>query len=122
MTLLEPAAARIALPASLLEGVVARVVEAVPTEVIYVFGSYARGESRDDSDVDFYVVTSDGQRSQMADTVAVRGAISEELLRRQLEFDVLSCPRRRFEAARGVVGLVEHAVGEEGAVIYDRAA
>lgn len=122
MALLESGLTRVALPPAFLADIVQSIVDAVPTEAIYVFGSYARGEARPESDVDLYVVTADGDRSQMADTIAAIGAISDKMFDASLEFDVISCPRRRFEAAKGEFGLVEHAVGREGVAIYDRAA
>ena len=56
------------LPEGYIQRIVSSVTSVVPTEAVYVFGSYARGEERKDSDLDLYVVTSDdaeGPRSAL---------------------------------------------------------
>ncbi|MDR3262387.1 MAG: nucleotidyltransferase domain-containing protein [Tannerella sp.] len=35
------------------------IVQTIPVEQVYLFGSYAYGTPRDDSDLDFYVVMKD---------------------------------------------------------------
>ena len=48
------------LPIDHLDDIVGSIVSTVPTDAIYVFGSYARGEQTPDSDVDLYVVAREG--------------------------------------------------------------
>ena len=43
------------LPIDHLDDIVGSIVNTVPTDAIYVFGSYARGEQTPDSDIDLYV-------------------------------------------------------------------
>lgn len=52
---------RIALPDEMLERIVDSITGAVETERIYVFGSYARGDQREDSDLDLYVISSEDE-------------------------------------------------------------
>ena len=52
------------LPIDHLDDIVGSIVSTVPTDAIYVFGSYARGEQTPDSDVDLYVVTKDAAKRQ----------------------------------------------------------
>lgn len=105
---------KINLPAALLERVVCSVTEAVPTESIYVFGSYARGEERPGSDLDIYVVTSDDAMRPLA----YAGKVRQALLWMPLQRDVLTAPRPLFERAGKDFWRVEARVMEDGVKIY----
>lgn len=50
-------AKHINLPKELLDEVVRSITAVVPTSAIYIFGSFARGDEKEDSDIDIYVVT-----------------------------------------------------------------
>lgn len=59
-------------PRAIRERIITSICEAVPTEMIYVFGSRARGDMRPDSDVDIYVITTDEEPERRAYAVRVR--------------------------------------------------
>jgi len=63
------------LPIDHLDDIVDSIVSTVPTDAIYVFGSYARGEQTPDSDVDLYVVTKDAAKRPLAYGALVRKAL-----------------------------------------------
>ncbi|WP_080798154.1 nucleotidyltransferase domain-containing protein [Arabiibacter massiliensis] len=105
---------KINLPDDLLQRLVDSIVNAVPTDAIYVFGSYARGEERPGSDVDIYVITSDDGKRPLEYGADVRGSLMWTPLSR----DVLAAPRPLFEARSKEFWKVEARVAEEGVRIY----
>ena len=66
------------LPIDHLDDIVGSIVSTVPTDAIYVFGSYARGEQTPDSDVDLYVVTKDAAKRPLPTALGSQGASLDE--------------------------------------------
>jgi predicted nucleotidyltransferase len=104
----------VSLNSDFIERIVNSVISAVPTEKIYLFGSYARGEATPDSDVDIYVVTKDTAESRFAQM----GRIGMALLWMGMPKDVLAGPVDHFEARKDNLFNIEYTVSREGVVIY----
>ena len=65
-------------------------VETVPVEMVYLFGSYAYGTPRDDSDLDLYVVFRDDMEMRELDAlVTARVAMAPVQIRRLIFFSYL---------------------------------
>lgn len=98
------------------------IVGAVPTDSVYVFGSYARGEETAESDLDLYVVTSDDAERPVEYGKRVRLALpwinswaAESLPKGK---DIV-CSSRDVFCRRAVdVSALEHIVANEGVKIY----
>lgn len=105
---------RINLPEGYLERIVASIVSTVPTDAVYVFGSYARGEERSDSDLDLYVVMKDdcGERFKRM------GEIGRALLWMGMPKDILAGSRTRFEQRKNNLADIEYTVFREGVKVY----
>ncbi len=102
------------LPEEYLSRIVASIVEAVPVEAIYVFGSYARGEETDESDLDLYVVTRDDDESRFTRA----GRVGRALLWMGMPKDILLGPANRFAERRSNMGAIEYVVAHEGVRVY----
>ena len=92
------------------------IVKTVPTEKIYLFGSYAYGTPNDDSDYDFYVVIPDGGMRPL-DAVgdiymAMRGM-------KRKPADILAGTTEIFERRSKQLTL-ERTIAERGVVLYER--
>ncbi len=101
-----------AVPPALLDPVVAYFR---PRRVI-LFGSRARGEAREDSDIDLLVVVDD-------DTPAERLTLDagfEARLPYRLPADVIPCRETTFRRKSRIVGTLAHAALHEGVVVYER--
>jgi predicted nucleotidyltransferase len=89
--------------------------EAVPTEQIYLFGSFAYGSPKADSDYDFYVVL---PNDSVRPTEAIRRiykALHKVKDRRSV--DVLALTKERFDDRRRLLTL-EKKVADEGILVY----
>lgn len=86
-----------------------------PVEV-YLFGSHARGDARQDSDIDLYVVLDD-DRAESLD----RGrAIGEARRGYAGAVDIVLSTASRYEARKHLIGTLAEIVRDEGKRIYAR--
>lgn len=93
-----------------------KIAERFQTEQIILFGSYARGEAHEHSDVDLLVVV---------DSVAPRGRRSAPILKMLAEhyaepIDVVVRSRQSLDDWQTVPGSFAAQVGKEGIMLYDR--
>ena len=111
------------LSSDFLDRLVSSITEAIPTEFIYVFGSYARGDFTPESDIDIYVGTN-SDRSRYDDMADCRRALawltyfSAQGLPRGK--DVLCAPAKDFECNSRNLAAIEAVIRLEGVKIYDR--
>ena len=99
-------------PKALLDGVIRRLD---PVEV-YLFGSRARGDAREDSDYDLYVVVDD----EGADNKRTGRAIAEARHGWRGAVDMIVGGQTRFEHRRKLIGAIEEIISFEGRRIYVR--
>jgi predicted nucleotidyltransferase len=92
------------------------IISAVPTEKIFLFGSYAYGTPGEDSDFDIYVVISDGSMrplDALGDIyMAMRGV-------GRTPTDILAGTTETFERRSKQLTL-ERTIAEKGVVLYER--
>ena len=91
------------------------IVTAVPALEVYIFGSYANGTAREDSDYDFYVVVPDGLQP-IETTWKIAGSIPREVKKRR-NIDMLVGTRSKFNKYRNVYS-IEREVAEKGVKLY----
>ena len=99
----------------LLAEAVRRLVDAFQPEQIYLFGSRARGDSREDSDYDFMVIVSDSdlpphRRAQHAHHALQGVGISK---------DILIWTRAEFDRYVPVTASLPATIIREGRLLYD---
>ena len=91
------------------------IVNTVPVEQIYLFGSYANGVPNKDSDLDLYVVLNDNVQMRLIDVVKkIRLAIGRK---KTMPVDILANTLSRYsERAQGPT--IERTISREGIKIY----
>ena len=105
---------RIDLPQALIERIVASIRRVVDAVAVYIFGSFARGDQKSDSDIDIYVVTPDAAENRHKTVVK----IGVELFGLGRPRDVLVESPEGFARKAAVLGSVESDVQKEGVLIY----
>ncbi len=92
------------------------IYEQIPQEKIdsvYVFGSQARGDARNDSDTDIYVVLDDdksyGERIKLQSRIR-RSFVFDY----HMTVDILVKPKERYLLYQDVAGSIEYSVKREG--------
>jgi predicted nucleotidyltransferase len=103
-------------PPELLKGVVDRLVQGLHPDRIYLFGSHARGQAREDSDIDLLVVVSDSDLPRHR-----REALSYDLLwGLKTPVDVIVLTQAEFQQASRVKTSLVSTVRAEGEMLYGR--
>ena len=91
------------------------IVNAMPVEQIYLFGSHAYGTPRHDSDLDLYVVLKDGLPMRDLDAgLQISLAIARE---KSMPVDIIAKNKKDFVDRQGDVTL-ERKVSNDGIRIY----
>ena len=91
------------------------IINAMPVEQIYLFGSYAYGKPRKDSDLDLYVVLSDEVQMRDLDAgLQIRMAIARK---KSMPVDIIAKKKRDFVNRLDDITL-ERIVNRDGIRIY----
>ena len=94
---------------------IARIIEVLHPEQIWLFGSRARGEARTHSDWDFMAVLPDQAPEHDLDVVSVWERLRDLRLQR---VEVLTMTRDEFETWRHSLGTLAEIVASTGIVVY----
>ena len=86
---------------------------------IYIFGSYARGEQTQESDIDFYIVLENNLES-FDELLNISYKIRKKLIENNLytRMDILLNDKNDFENKKNTNGNIEYTVNQEGVIIY----
>ena len=109
---------RLGLPADFLQRIAHNIAHAVPTERIYIFGSYARGEQRPDSDIDLYVEFQDSPERINECCNAARLSVYDDFEELGKQFDLIGSHRSTHESMVDMLGMLPNTVEREGVMIY----
>ena len=91
------------------------IVETVPVESIYLFGSYAYGTPSNNSDLDLYVVFKDEMQLRELDAIrSIRKAIFPI---KKMSMDILGLKQKRFHIRKNYATL-EGKIVKEGVKLY----
>ena len=99
-----------------ISAIVASIAELGEVEHAYVFGSRARGDWRDDSEIDLYVTYQETGTGAMDESLHVRAALRSV----KRPKDILCSTERQFRTSKRDVGSIEYQVENEGLEIYGR--
>ena len=102
---------------ALLEEIIQRILAVSTPEQIILFGSYARGESGPDSDIDRLVMEK-GVRAPRREGTYLRRALRGLLV----PIDVVVATPQQIKRHRDTIGLIYGPAVREGKVLYDRSA
>ena len=101
---------------SRIEPLLARIVSKWDPEAIWLFGSRARGDARDWSDWDVFVVVRDGVSDDEIDHVASWRVRKDSGIRA----DVVACRESEFREDAGTPNTLAHEVATTGVLIHER--
>ena len=91
------------------------IINTVPVEQIYLFGSYVSGTQHKDSDLDLYVVLNDDVQMRMVDAITkIRLAIGRK---KTMPVDILANTLSRYRE-RSELPTIERTITREGIKIY----
>ena len=94
---------------------VRRLVETGHPRKVILFGSYMRGETHRDSDLDVLVVTEDGVKSARKESARLRRALRGI----RMCMDILVVREGDFNRLKDRIGLIYREAVREGKVVYE---
>jgi len=93
------------------------IINTIPLEKLYLFGSYAYGTPNDDSDYDFYAVIPDGSMRPL-DAMYDVGMAMWGVKRKPMDF--IAGTREIFERRSNQFATLEHEIASKGVLLYER--
>ncbi|SDC08064.1 MULTISPECIES: nucleotidyltransferase domain-containing protein [unclassified Candidatus Frackibacter] len=99
-----------------LEDVKERTVQSIDLNRIILFGSYARGDYNDNSDVDLLFIVNNDSGSLRE----IRHKIDSLLQDRIVPTDILVYTEDKLKEKENIIGTLPYTIKEEGEVIYDK--
>ena len=91
------------------------IIETVPVESIYLFGSYANGTQNVNSDLDLYIVFKDYM--EMRELEAIRSIRMAIYPVKNMPMDILGLKQNRFDD-RKLYATLERKIAREGIKLY----
>jgi len=92
------------------------IINTIPLEKLYLFGSYAYGTPNEDSDYDFYAVIPNDSMRPLIAIQEIHGATGNM---KRKPMDVLAGTVEIFER-RSKLLTIEKTIAEKGVLLYDR--
>ena len=88
----------------------------IDTEKIVIFGSYAKGEEKKDSDIDIIIVSRDFRNKNIFERVEITRGIHRKLIEEVMKpFDIIYYSDEEWEIGHS---LIINEAKEEGEVVY----
>ncbi|MDR2620379.1 MAG: nucleotidyltransferase domain-containing protein [Propionibacteriaceae bacterium] len=100
-----------------IEAITSTITQNIPTEKIYLFGSYAYGEPHKDSDYDIFVIIPDGGMRPLEAMRQIHHALFPLNLEKPI--DVLASYQSAFEEKKQHITL-ERTIDRQGILLYER--
>ena len=97
------------------EAVVQRLIAVARPRKIILFGSYVRGQTHQDSDLDVLVVTDDSVQDPHTESVRLRRSLHDI----DMPMDILAIPVSEYERLRHRWDLIYCEATENGRVVYE---
>ena len=92
------------------------IVQSVKPQKIYLFGSFARGEQKMDSDYDFYLVVDDDVENMHSVAARAHYAIHKDQNR---AVDIVVERSSKFNQMKNIGCALENLVANEGVLLYE---
>jgi len=90
------------------------ILNTVPALEVYMFGSYATGTAKEESDYDFYVVIPDGSMRDIEATRLIQSAIQT----RNRGIDMLVGTKSKFDKYKKTISFIENEVVRTGVKLH----
>ncbi len=99
----------------IIEEAINRLIKAAKPRMIYLFGSYARGDARKQSDLDFLVIE-EKVKSRRKEMVRLHDALRSM----RIPVDIVVASESAFNEWADVPGTVMHKARTEGRLYYEK--
>lgn len=107
-----------------LEKIISTIIEIIDVDKIYIFGSYARGEATEDSDIDMYIIVKEEENINTRNKynnilVKIKNNLYNNNVYPKGGLDLLLNDNKEFDNKKKINGNIEYIVNKEGVLIYE---
>jgi predicted nucleotidyltransferase len=97
--------------------IVAFITSKIAPERIVLFGSYARGDNREDSDIDILIIIKNLENERK-----ITGALYKDLLKENISIpiDFLAIDYDKYNKLKNETGYIYKTIEQEGQVLYGK--
>jgi predicted nucleotidyltransferase len=101
----------------IMEQIVALITSKVSPERIVLFGSYARGESKKNSDIDILIILKNLKNER-----EITGSLYKELLNEKISIpiDFLAIDFDKYNKLKDKIGYIYKTIEQEGQILYGK--
>ena len=99
-----------------LEKIKNRIVSEVSPEQIYLFGSYAKNNYNNESDIDLLIVMNNNDKSLRK----IQHKISSLLDDRTMPIDIIVYSQEKMKNRKDIIGTLPYRINQEGELIYEK--
>jgi predicted nucleotidyltransferase len=103
------------LPEDVKKTIVDVITSTYNVDSIYIFGSYARGDADEESDIDIYVIDQENDKKSFDCAVGIHSRLTRAL---RYSKDIICHKRHIYDERKNTPGTLEYEVAKEGVKIY----
>ena len=102
---------------SVMDQIVTLITSKISPERIVLFGSYARGENKEDSDIDILIIA-----KNLGNERKITGSLYKELLNTNISIpiDFLAIDYDKYNILKDKVGYIYKTIDKEGQILYGK--
>jgi len=97
--------------------IVELVTSKVSPERIVLFGSYARGDNKENSDIDILIVVKNLANERKITRLLYRALLDEDI---SIPIDFLAIDYEKYNMAKNKIGYIYKSIEQEGKIIYGK--
>jgi predicted nucleotidyltransferase len=97
--------------------IVALIVSQIIPEQIILFGSYARGDTRSDSDIDILIIVKNLKNERNVTGLLYKSLLKEEIA---IPVDFIAVDYDKYNELKTRTGYIYKTIAHEGVVVYER--
>ena len=101
----------------ILDQIVTLITSKVLPERIVLFGSYARGDYKEDSDIDILIIVKNLVNERKITSLLYRALLKENI---SIPIDFLAIDYEKYNMVKNKIGYIYKTIEQEGKIIYGK--
>ena len=100
-----------------LDQIVTLITSKISPERIVLFGSYARGDNKEDSDIDILIIVKNLVNERNITSLLYRALLNENI---SIPIDFLAIDSEKYNMVKNKTGYIYKTIEQEGKIIYGK--
>ena len=100
---------------SVIEKIISLIVSLVSPEQIVLFGSYARGDNTNKSDIDLLIIKKDLKNEREINNILYKAFYENKI---NIPIDLISVDSNKYNNLKNEIGYIYKTIEEQGKIIY----